>query len=65
MIDPDEFFEAVREMRSWQRAFFKAPPGSERRRDALENSRRLEKSVDKMIADSENYTLGLEDRDDG
>lgn len=49
MIDFDEFFEAVREMRSWQRAFFKAPKESAKRGEAYQQAYRCERIVDGMI----------------
>jgi hypothetical protein len=45
-----EFVELVSKMRTAQRAYFKAAPQTQQKRDALDLSKKLEGEVDKFIS---------------
>ncbi len=54
-----EFYELVKSMRSYQKAYFAAEKGTQEKKDYLQQSKTLEYKVDTIIKQTEEKIQGL------
>lgn len=59
-MNVDAFIATVEDMRYWQKRFFRAPPASKERVEALRKSKHGEQLVDAMIAELRSPQKSLE-----